>query len=103
MRRISVKRIISHPFEINCLKPWGMNRKIVCSHTDSKEVYLWDLNYQEDAEYKDNVPANTPDLILKGHTDIACYALDWHKTKPIVASGGKDKNVLLWNLEEYFG
>ncbi|CAI2367505.1 unnamed protein product [Moneuplotes crassus] len=102
-RRISVSKVISHPYEINCLKPWPANRKIVCSHTDSKDVYLWDLFYQENTEYKENVVANTPDLILKGHTDIACYALDWHKNKPLVASGGRDKCVLLWDLEQYFG
>jgi hypothetical protein len=34
-RRISVKNVISHPFEINCLKVWEANRKICCSHTDS--------------------------------------------------------------------
>ena len=98
-----MKKVISHPFEINCLKPWARNRKIICSHTDSRDVYLWDLFYQDNAEYKENVVANTPDLVLKGHTDIACYALDWHKKQPIVASGGQDNKVIVWNLEEYFG
>ncbi len=70
-RRISVKKVISHPFEINCLKPWDKNRNIICSHTDSKDVYLWDMQHQNDCQQKENMSANIPDLILKGHTDIA--------------------------------
>ena len=39
---------------------------------------------------------------LEGHTDVAAYALDWHPQDPIVASGGKDKQILLWNVDKYF-
>lgn len=39
---------------------------------------------------------------MEGHTDIAAYALDWNSLEPIVASGGKDKQILLWNVEQYF-
>ena len=45
------------------------------------------------------MPANAPDLILEGHTAVADYALGWSPVAPIVASGGKDKNILLWNVE----
>lgn len=58
---------------------------------EGKDVLVWDLFNQENTEKKENVYSNVPDLVLKGHTDVACYALDWHKTEPIVASGGKDK------------
>jgi WD40 repeat protein len=30
---------------------------------------------------------------------MAPYALDWAHKEPIVASGGYDKNVLVWNIE----
>jgi len=30
---------------------------------------------------------------------MAPYALDWADKEPIVASGGYDKNVLVWNIE----
>ena len=43
-----------------------------------------------------------PDLILEGHTDLAAYALDWSAIAPVVASGGKDLLILLWNVEEHF-
>ncbi len=33
---------------------------------------------------------------------MAAYALDWHPGEPIVASGGRDRQILLWNLEHYF-
>ncbi len=33
---------------------------------------------------------------------MAAYALDWHPSEPIVASGGQDKQILLWNIENYF-
>lgn len=45
--------------------------------------------------------ASTPDLILEGHEAVADYALAWSPTAPIIASGGKDKKILLWNLETF--
>jgi WD40 repeat protein len=39
---------------------------------------------------------------LEGHTDVAAYALEWHCDEPIVASGGRDRQILLWNVEHYF-
>ena len=45
--------------------------------------------------------ANTPDLILEGHEAVADYALAWSPTAPIIASGGKDKKILLWNIENF--
>eukprot|EP00353_Schmidingerella_taraikaensis_P001587 CAMPEP_0185599610 /NCGR_PEP_ID=MMETSP0434-20130131/82823_1 /TAXON_ID=626734 ORGANISM="Favella taraikaensis, Strain Fe Narragansett Bay" /NCGR_SAMPLE_ID=MMETSP0434 /ASSEMBLY_ACC=CAM_ASM_000379 /LENGTH=98 /DNA_ID=CAMNT_0028229073 /DNA_START=509 /DNA_END=805 /DNA_ORIENTATION=- len=45
--------------------------------------------------------ASTPDLILEGHEAVADYALAWSPTAPIIASGGKDKKILLWNLENF--
>ena len=47
------------------------------------------------------MPANTPDLVLEGHEEVADYALAWSPVAPIIASGGKDKKILLWNIE-YF-
>ena len=33
---------------------------------------------------------------------MAAYALDWHPSDPIVASGGRDRQILLWNVDSYF-
>jgi WD40 repeat protein len=41
-------------------------------------------------------------LRLQGHTANAEYALDWAPYDPIVASGGSDCKILLWNVEDYF-
>ena len=47
------------------------------------------------------MPASTPDLVLEGHEDTADYALAWSSVAPILASGGKDKKILLWNIENF--
>ena len=39
--------------------------------------------------------ASTPDLELIGHEDDAEFALGMCSSEPLVASGGKDKNVIL--------
>ena len=36
---------------------------------------------------------------MEGDTGMAPYALDWSREEAIVASGGYDKNVLIWNVE----
>ena len=33
---------------------------------------------------------------------MAAYALDWNSIDPIVASGGRDRQILLWNVDAYF-
>lgn len=48
------------------------------------------------------MPVCFNDCSLQGHTDVAAYALDWHPSEPIIASGGRDRQILLWNLEHYF-
>ena len=33
---------------------------------------------------------------------MAAYALDWNSIDPVVASGGRDRQILLWNVDAYF-
>ena len=47
------------------------------------------------------MPANVPDLVLEGHEGVADYALAWSPVAPIIASGGKDRKILLWNIESF--
>ena len=44
---------------------------------------------------------SVPDLTLVGHTDDAEYALGVATVQPLVASGGRDKNVspFSWQTE----
>jgi len=39
-------------------------------------------------------------MILTGHQSQPTYALGWSNIKPIVASGGRNGDIMLWNLEE---
>ena len=50
---------------------------------------------------KVKMPANVPDLVLEGHEAVADYALAWSPVAPIIASGGKDRKILLWNIESF--
>jgi histone-binding protein RBBP4 len=44
---------------------------------------------------------SVPDLVLTGHTKDAEFALAAARTAPLVASGGKDKSVLVWDLADH--
>ena len=39
-------------------------------------------------------------MILTGHQSPPTYALGWSSVKPIVASGGRCGDIMLWNLED---
>ena len=83
------------------MRVWPKNRSILATHSDSKKVFVWDMNSQNSVKEKVKLPASTPDLILEGHEDTADYALAWSSVAPILASGGKDKKILLWNIETF--
>lgn len=59
------------------------------------------MDKQKTVKEKFKMPANIPDLILEGHEDVADYALGWSTEAPILASGGKDKKILIWNIEKF--
>lgn len=59
------------------------------------------MDKQTTVKDKIKMPANIPDLILEGHDDVADYALGWSSEAPILASGGKDKKILMWNIERF--
>ena len=80
---------------------WDKNRRLIATQSDSCKVYLWDIASQGSVKDKLKLAASTPDLILEGHGAVADYALAWSPTAPIIASGGKDKKILLWNLENF--
>ena len=100
-RRFDVQKVIIHPGEINSLRVWQKNRRLIATHSDSKKVYLWDIVAQKTVKDKIKMPANVPDLVLEGHEAVADYALAWSPVAPIIASGGKDKKILLWNIESF--
>ena len=65
-------------------------------------MYVWDFEDQETSDTCENAVASIPDLILEGHEQVAAYALDWSNQHPKVASGGEDKQIMIWNISDYF-
>lgn len=61
--RIDVQKVIIHPGEINCMKCWPRNKRVLATHSDNKNVYLWDIKHQKNAVDRINIEANFPDLL----------------------------------------
>lgn len=81
---------------------------IVATHTDAKEVLVWNMDKQpnrtekaEKAGGKGKPEMSVPDLYLTGHTaNCSLAALASSKQAPAVASGGQDNLVCFWSLED---
>ncbi|XP_018472290.1 WD-40 repeat-containing protein MSI5-like isoform X2 [Raphanus sativus] len=93
-------KTIIHPGEVNRIRELPQNSKIVATHTDSPDVLIWDTETQPDRHAVVGAPHSRPDLILTGHQDNAEFALAMFPTEPFVLSGGKDKLVILWSIED---
>ena len=61
--RVEVHKILIHPGEINCLKCWPKNKKVIATHSDTKNVYIWDTKKQKNANERINTEASIPDLM----------------------------------------
>ncbi|KAL4359169.1 hypothetical protein HN51_018883 [Arachis hypogaea] len=94
-------KTIIHPGEVNRIRELRQNSKIVATHTDSPEVFIWDLETQPNRQALLGAPTSRPDLVLTGHDDNAEYALAMCPTEPFVLSGGKDKYVVLWSIQDH--
>eukprot|EP00741_Cyanophora_paradoxa_P015340 tig00000194_g14808.t1 len=106
------KKIV-HPGEINRVRNCPRAKHVVATHTDAKDVFVWNTDAQPNRQAlgrhlgEDRVPTrgylppSVPDILLKGHEDLAEYALDWSPAGYSVASGGKDALVCLWDLEDH--
>ncbi|KAJ7543049.1 hypothetical protein O6H91_09G023300 [Diphasiastrum complanatum] len=94
-------KTIIHPGEVNRIREMPQNSKIVATHTDSAEVLIWNVETQPNRTAHVGAVYSRPDLILTGHADNAEYALALSATAPFVLSGGKDKQVLLWSIEDH--
>lgn len=97
------QKTILHKGEVNKMRELPENPSIVATHSDAKEVYIWNFDRQPNrgADKKDWKRLSVPDLTLTGHTENAEFALSTSSAGPFVASGGQDTNVLLWNLADY--
>ncbi|WOH11269.1 hypothetical protein DCAR_0830750 [Daucus carota subsp. sativus] len=94
-------KTIIHPGEVNRIREFPQYNSIVATHTDCPEVLIWDIEAQPNRHAVFGAAESRPDLVLTGHEDNAEYALAMSPTEPYVLSGGKDKNVILWSLQDH--
>ncbi|GMI88551.1 MULTICOPY SUPPRESSOR OF IRA1 4 [Hibiscus trionum] len=94
-------KTIIHPGEVNRIRELPQNSKIVATHTDSPDVLIWDVEAQPNRHAVLGATNSRPDLILTGHQDNAEFALAMCPAEPYVLSGGKDKLVVLWSIEDH--
>lgn len=94
-------KTIIHPGEVNRIRELPQNSKIVATHTDCPEVLIWDVEAQPNRHAVLGATNSRPDLILTGHQDNAEFALAMCPTEPFVLSGGKDKSVVLWSIQDH--
>jgi histone-binding protein RBBP4 len=94
-------KTIIHPGEVNRIRELPQNSKIVATHTDSPDILIWNTETQPDRYAVLGAPDSRPDLLLIGHQDDAEFALAMCPTEPFVLSGGKDKSVILWNIQDH--
>ncbi|KAJ8643377.1 hypothetical protein MRB53_005125 [Persea americana] len=94
-------KTIIHPGEVNRIRELPQNSKIVATHTDSPDVLIWDVEAQPNRHAVLGTADSRPDLILTGHQDNAEFALAMCPTEPFVLSGGKDKLVVLWSIQDH--
>lgn len=101
---IKRQQTIFHPGEVNKIREVPDYESIIVTHTDAPELYVWSLERQPDrAQDRGSSKQNdsVADMVLTGHTDIAEFAEGISNAAPLVASGGRDTNVLIWNLGDH--
>ncbi|KAG0566457.1 hypothetical protein M758_7G060800 [Ceratodon purpureus] len=94
-------KTIIHPGEVNRIRELPQNSNILATHTDSPEVLIWNTKTQPNRTTSSGASESRPDLVLKGHTDNAEFALNLSRTAPYVLSGGRDQCVVLWSIEDH--
>ncbi|KAK2425191.1 WD-40 repeat-containing protein MSI4 [Trifolium repens] len=94
-------KTILHPGEVNRIRELPSNTNIVATHTDSPNVMIWSVESQPNRTAVMGAPTSTPDLVLTGHKDNAEFALAMCSTEPFVLSGGRDKYVVLWSIQDH--
>ncbi|KAF7142539.1 hypothetical protein RHSIM_Rhsim05G0020600 [Rhododendron simsii] len=94
-------KTIIHPGEVNRIRELPQNNSIVATHTDCPEVFIWDVEAQPNRHAVLGAADSRPDLVLTGHQENAEFALAMCPTEPLVLSGGRDKSVVLWSIQDH--
>ncbi|KAG2435598.1 hypothetical protein HYH02_011890 [Chlamydomonas schloesseri] len=123
---VTIVRTVYHPGEVNKVRELPSAPHVVVTHTDSKHLYVWNMERQPDRRPaasgvaaaaaaaasagkskrggdKGGDASSSPsvaDLVLTGHEDEALFPLACSSAAPCVASGGNDQLVLLWDLAD---
>eukprot|EP00887_Chlorella_sp_A99_P002859 scaffold6.g2859.t1 len=96
---------IIHPGEVNRIRELPQHPHVVVTHTDAPQLYVWNTSTQPARDSgkgaRDGRLPSIADLVLDGHRDDAEFALGAATAAPLVASGGRDKKVLVWSLEDH--
>ena len=105
---VTDRKKLAHPGEINRIAALPSHPDAVLTHTDSPRVYVWDFARQPTRQVKLNCRPHVPDLQLVGHEEDPerpshpmYFALDASEEGSRVISGGPDKQVCMWELEDY--
>lgn len=96
--RLNVTKLLVHPGEVNSFKCWPLNRRVIASHSDHSEIFVWDFNLQPSALSKLRSEPSGPNIRLQGHVAQPTYALAWSDCAAVLASGSRDGTILLWDL-----
>ncbi|KAL0337289.1 UNVERIFIED_CONTAM: WD-40 repeat-containing protein MSI4 [Sesamum calycinum] len=91
----------NHIANVNRIRELPQNKNIVATHTDCPEVLIWDVEAQPNRHALLGAADSRPDLVLTGHQDNAEFALAMCPAEPFVLSGGKDKSVVLWSIQDH--
>ncbi|KAH7842172.1 hypothetical protein Vadar_002254 [Vaccinium darrowii] len=94
-------KTIIHPGEVNRIRELPQNTNIVATHTDCPEVFIWDVEAQPNHHAVLGAADSLPDLVLTGHQENAEFALAMCPTEPLVLSGGRDKSIVLWSIQDH--
>uniref|UniRef100_A0A7S3VQR3 Histone-binding protein RBBP4-like N-terminal domain-containing protein n=1 Tax=Dunaliella tertiolecta TaxID=3047 RepID=A0A7S3VQR3_DUNTE len=96
------EKVLFHPGEVNKIREIPQHPGLVVTHTDAPEVLLWNVDKQphRPREKKNKLQESIPDMKLVGHEDEALFPLATTPAAPLVASGGNDCLVMLWDLAD---
>lgn len=97
-------KTLVHPGEVNRMREVPLHPHVLVTHTDSPSLYVWNTDTQPDrtgVKSTSSKQQSVADLVLEGHTEDAKFAVDVSSSAPLVASGGDDTKVLVWDLDSH--
>tara|TARA_B100000085_G_scaffold260402_1_gene263892 strand:- start:228 stop:1694 length:1467 start_codon:yes stop_codon:yes gene_type:complete len=96
------EKALWHPGEVNRMRCVPGRENVLLTHTDAPEVFVFDANGESGRKNAlsrtDGTQYTAPTACLRGHTENAEYALAVSQRGEVVASGGKDGKVMIWEL-----